>query len=52
MAPAQHSLMALKRHGRTEEVASMVAYLARDEAGFVTGANFASTVGFAAQALS
>lgn len=33
-----HSFMAIKRHGRSEEVAGMVAWLAGPEAGFVTGA--------------
>jgi cyclic-di-GMP-binding biofilm dispersal mediator protein len=38
MKDLMHSFMALKRHGRPEEVAGMVAWLAGAEAGFVTGA--------------
>lgn len=38
MKDLMHSFMAIKRHGRTEEVAGMVAWLAGPEAGFVTGA--------------
>jgi cyclic-di-GMP-binding biofilm dispersal mediator protein len=38
MRDLMHSFMAIKRHGRPEEVAGMVAWLAGLEAGFVTGA--------------
>jgi 3-oxoacyl-[acyl-carrier protein] reductase len=47
-ATSLHGLMALPRHGRADEVAGMVAYLASDEAGFVTGADLLIDGGFAA----
>jgi 3-oxoacyl-[acyl-carrier protein] reductase len=47
-ATALHSLMAIPRHGKAEEIAGMVAYLAGPEAGFVTGADLLIDGGFAA----
>lgn len=43
-----HSFMAIKRFGRPEEVAAMVAWLAGPEAGFVTGAMHTIDGAFAA----
>ena len=47
-AEAMHALMALPRHGRGEEIAGMVAYLASPEAAFVTGASLSIDGGFSA----
>lgn len=38
MKETMHGFMALKRHGRPEEVAALAAYLAGPESGFITGA--------------
>ena len=43
-----HDFMAIKRHGRPEEIASMVAYLSGPEAGFITGGDLLIDGGFAA----
>jgi 3-oxoacyl-[acyl-carrier protein] reductase len=43
-----HGLMAVQRHGRPEEIAAMVAYLAGPEAAFITGADLLIDGGFAA----
>jgi cyclic-di-GMP-binding biofilm dispersal mediator protein len=48
MKDAMHSFMAIPRHGRPEEVAAMVAYLAGPEAGIVTGAMLMVDGGMAA----
>jgi 3-oxoacyl-[acyl-carrier protein] reductase len=45
---ALHDLMAIKRHGKTSEIAAMVAYLAGPDAAFVTGADLLIDGGFAA----
>jgi len=47
-ATLMHGLMALPRHGQPEEIAGMVAYLASEEAAFVTGAGLKIDGGFAA----
>jgi len=48
MKAVMHGFMALKRHGRPEEIAGMVAYLAGPEAAFVTGALHTIDGGFGA----
>jgi cyclic-di-GMP-binding biofilm dispersal mediator protein len=48
MKDIQHSVMALKRHGKPEDVAGMVAWLAGPEASFVTGAMHTIDGGFGA----
>ncbi|MEU4169981.1 3-oxoacyl-ACP reductase family protein [Streptomyces sp. NPDC026665] len=47
-APGQSALTAVGRFGAADEVASIVAYLAGSEAGYVTGAEFAVDGGHAA----
>jgi 3-oxoacyl-[acyl-carrier protein] reductase len=47
-ATALHAMMAIPRHGKADEIAGMVAYLAGPEAGFVTGADLLIDGGFAA----
>ncbi|PPC78826.1 oxidoreductase [Pokkaliibacter plantistimulans] len=43
-----HSFMAIKRHGRADEIAGFVAYLAGPEAGYITGAQHTIDGGFGA----
>ncbi|MDR5856545.1 SDR family oxidoreductase [Caballeronia sp. LZ062] len=45
---ALHALMAVPRHGRADEIAAMVAYVAGPEASFVTGASLMIDGGFSA----
>jgi 3-oxoacyl-[acyl-carrier protein] reductase len=47
-AAAQHAVMAVPRHGKPEEVAGLVAYLASPDAAFVTGASLMIDGGFSA----
>ena len=48
MSELMHSFMALKRHGRPEEIAGLAAYLAGPEAAFTTGALHTIDGGFGA----
>jgi len=48
MSGLMHSFMAIKRHGRPEEIAGLAAYLAGPEASFVTGAMHTIDGGFGA----
>jgi cyclic-di-GMP-binding biofilm dispersal mediator protein len=48
MKDGMHSVMAIKRHGRPEEIAGLVAYLAGPEAGYITGAQHTIDGGFGA----
>ncbi|ORM69914.1 oxidoreductase [Pantoea wallisii] len=48
MKALMHSFMAIQRHGKPEEVAGMVAWLAGPEASFVTGAMHTIDGGFGA----
>ncbi|MEO6052736.1 MAG: 3-oxoacyl-ACP reductase family protein [Chthoniobacterales bacterium] len=43
-----HGFLAIRRHGSADEVASMVAFLASQEAAYTTGASFAVDGGFGA----
>ncbi|MEM9101359.1 MAG: SDR family oxidoreductase [Pseudomonadota bacterium] len=48
MKDFMHAFMAIKRHAKTSEVASLVAYLAGPQAGIITGAQHTIDGGFAA----
>ncbi|MGF1631492.1 MAG: SDR family oxidoreductase [Kiloniellaceae bacterium] len=48
MKETMHSVLAIKRHGRPEEIAGLVAYLAGPEAGYITGAQHTIDGGFGA----
>jgi cyclic-di-GMP-binding biofilm dispersal mediator protein len=48
MKDVMHGFMAIKRHGRPEEIAGLTAWLAGPEAGFVTGAMHTIDGGFGA----
>ena len=48
MKDTMHGFMALKRHGRPEEIAGLAAYLAGPEGGFMTGAMHTIDGGMAA----
>ena len=48
MKALMHSVMAIKRHARGDEIAGMVAYLAGSEAAIVTGAMHTIDGGFGA----
>ncbi|ALS67197.1 SDR family oxidoreductase [Pandoraea apista] len=47
-AKSMHDLMALKYHARPEDIAAMVAYVASEEASFVTGASLTIDGGYSA----
>lgn len=48
MSEFMHGFMAIKRHGKPEEIAGLAAYLAGPEAGFITGAMHTIDGGFGA----
>ena len=47
-AAANREPLAILRHGRTDEVAGLVAYLASEQAGFITGSTYNIDGGWAA----
>lgn len=48
MGDLMHSFLAIKRHARTREIASFVAFLAGPEAGYITGSSQTIDGGFSA----